>query len=641
MQTGVQESDSPVKKLSRPIRESSADDQPTRKEQVAKDGGGPAVQATKDKIQESDDDCNFSSDESGEEEGSRFELRLDPSDESGEDSEEEHRHFELRLDPAEDVCDENAENIAPAKKKARRLPSRQPLSWKTESDGDAAPPTLRFLPKRKPGVQLSTGDSHTPLDLFKLFFSEEAVETLCRNTNKQAARNAAGGAKYKWLDVGVSEFYSYIGLIFYMATIKRDHITDYWRKNSIFSIPFPSQVMSRDRYRTISWNVHMSDPDEDRANDAKRGTSEHDRLFRVKPLMCTIQTACKAFYHPRRSLAVGERMVPCKGYADMTEHTTDKPTKLGFKLFVLADSSNGYTVDFSVYSGRKKFPTGQGLSYDSVMSLVDRRYLGSGYHVYTDSFYTSPKLFRDLFACKFGACGAYRESRRDCPRSSVNALTEKSPRGTYRWIRDGPLLFVKWMDTREVSVCSTIHTAYAGDAVRRKVKCKQGVWTTKSFPCPSPVVEYNKLMGGVDLSEQLIQYHAAQHKTLKWYRKLFLHFLDIAATNAYILHKELQQQDSMTPKAFMEELTAQLCGVTQKRQKTPVKKASCVHVPVPGAEVVADSRTRASAGRRTCAYCRGERGKNTKTPWKCKACDVYLCLQPDRNCFEAWHPDQD
>lgn len=64
---------------------------------------------------------------------------------------------------------------------------------------------------------------------------------------------------------------------------------------------------------------------------------------------------------------------------------------------------------------------------------------------------------------------------------------------------------------------------------------------------------------------------------MKWYRRLFLHFLDISATNAYILHKELMKQDSMTQKAFMEELIAQLCGVTQK---TPVKKASVVHVPV-------------------------------------------------------------
>ncbi|KAG7468534.1 hypothetical protein MATL_G00143710 [Megalops atlanticus] len=65
-------------------------------------------------------------------------------------------------------------------KKTRCQPSQQPLSWKTERDGDAAPPPLRFLPAGEPGVQLSTEDSHTPQDVFKLLFSEDAVESLCQ-----------------------------------------------------------------------------------------------------------------------------------------------------------------------------------------------------------------------------------------------------------------------------------------------------------------------------------------------------------------------------------------------------------------------------------------------------------------------------
>ncbi|XP_066504148.1 piggyBac transposable element-derived protein 4-like [Hoplias malabaricus] len=434
----------------------------------------------------------------------------------------------------------NVENIPPPCKRQRRRPSLQPQtcraethgpstsalvqppSWENEVVEDVCPPPLRFLPAREPGVQLRKGDCYTPLSLFKLFFPKDAVEVLCRNTNKQAAKNIARGAKYRWLDVDVAEFYKYIGLIIYMSMVNLKHISDFWRKSNIFSIHFPSTVMSRDRYRSISWNVHMSDPDEDRLNDAKRGTSEHDRLFRCKPLMNTVQNACKSFYHPHRNLAVDERMVPCRGHNSMTQYMKDKPTKWGFKLFVLADSSNGYTVDFSVYTGKNNFPTGQGLSYDSVMSLVDKSFLGSGYHVYMDNFYTSPKLFKDLYACKFGACGTYRESRKDCPRTTVNALTKKSPRGTFRWIRDGPLLFVKWMDTREVAICSTIHTVFKGDTVQRRVKSKLGIWTTEFFPCPTPLIEYNKFMGGVDLSDQLIQYYTTQHKTLKWYRKLFL-----------------------------------------------------------------------------------------------------------------------
>ncbi|XP_067253248.1 piggyBac transposable element-derived protein 4-like [Chanodichthys erythropterus] len=506
-------------------------------------------------------------------------------------SDDEQLHFQQRIDPDEDIISENVaasrspspaprrgarrsrsvlsaienhtDNVAasqspsPAPRRGARrsrsvlsaienhtecdneniqepVPKRQStLSWKTQTDVDMVPHTLRFLPARETGPQLNSAESHSPMNLFKLFFSESAVSTLCHNTNAQAAKATAKGCKYKWTDVSIGEMYRYIGLVFYMAMVKMSSISDYWRQSSVFSVPFPATLMPRDRYRTISWNVHMSHPDEDKVNDRKRGTAEHDRLFRIKPLMDTIRQACKAIYHPRKNLAVDERMVACKAHTGMTQYMKAKPTKWGFKLFVLADSSNGYTLDFSVYTGKNNFPTGHGLSYDAVTSLLDRTLLGSGYHVYMDNFYTSPKLLKDLFAMKFGACGTYRDNRKDCPRNAANSLSKKSARGSIRWIRDGPLVFVKWMDTREVSVCSTIHSAHSGDCAEEGEITRNMEDKDISMSCTCDCIQQTHL------SDQLIQYYTTQHKTMKWYRKIFLHFLDIAATNSFILHKEL------------------------------------------------------------------------------------------------------
>lgn len=120
-----------------------------------------------------------------------------------------------------------------------------------------------------------------------------------------------------------------------------------------------------------------------------------------------------------------------------------KPTKWGFKLFILTDSKNGYTVDFSVYTGKGDIPSGHSLSYDVVMSLVKTTYPGTDYHMYTDNFYYSPKLFKALHAEKTAACGTYKENRNDCPRPSDYALTKKSARGSIRWMREPPIVFVK------------------------------------------------------------------------------------------------------------------------------------------------------------------------------------------------------
>ncbi|CAL1596266.1 unnamed protein product [Knipowitschia caucasica] len=331
-------------------------------------------------------------------------------------------------------------------------------------------------------------------------------------------------------------------------------------------------------------------------------------------------------------------MVATKAHTGMTQYMKAKPTKWGFKLFVLADSFNGYTVDFVIYTGKSQFSSGVGLAYDSVMSLIKPSFLGSGYHLYVDNFYTSPKLFMDLYSMGIGACGTYSENRRGCPRTQSNALGKKDKRGTITWIREGPLVFVKWMDSREVSICSTIHPAYTGKTVRRRFKETVDNWVTKDIPCPQPIMDYNKYMGGVDLSDQLIQYYSVHHTTKRWYRTLFFHFMDIAATNAYLLHKELSQEKGdkpMTHRGFLEELTAQLCGVSVM---VPPVKAPAQHLPVAISEQE-DLKKRASYGRRSCAHCRETRHKRQATPWKCLACDVALCLIADRNCFQEWHQE--
>jgi len=134
----------------------------------------------------------------------------------------------------------------------------------------------------------------------------------------------------------------------------------------IWSVPFPTLIMPRDRYRRVSCNVHLSDP-WCLQRPYKKGTEGYDNFFRLKPLMDTIKTACQAFYHPHRDLAVEERMVASKAKTGMTQFMKDKPTRWGFKLFVLADSRNGYTVDFSIYTGKSSIPSGHGLSHDAVM----------------------------------------------------------------------------------------------------------------------------------------------------------------------------------------------------------------------------------------------------------------------------------
>ena len=255
-----------------------------------------------------------------------------------------------------------------------RSPQAQPHHsaepWKTEDDPDTAAQIGRFMPRRTPGVQVNICPTHSPMELFQLYFSTDTMRTLGKNTNKQAAKNQEMGKKYKWADVEVEELYTFVGLLIYTALVSLPSLEDYWKQNHIFSVPFPATVMTRDRFRALLWNIHLSDPEEDVRNDMKKGTPQHDKLFRVKPLIDDIRNACQAHYHPRKELTVDKRKVATKVNTDVIQYMRDKPTKCGIKLFALADSSNGYTINFNMYIGKSHTHSVHGLFYDAVMDLI-------------------------------------------------------------------------------------------------------------------------------------------------------------------------------------------------------------------------------------------------------------------------------
>lgn len=141
------------------------------------------------------------------------------------------------------------------------------------------------------------------------------------NTNKTAVAHKRKGMKFVWAETTPEEMKKWLGLLLYMSVVKLPKLTDYWRKKTIFHIPFPATVMARDRFLNILACVHMTDPEEDVQNDERRGSEDYDLLHRVRPLMEMIRLRCKAFYQPGRNISVDERMVATKA-------------RLSFKQFI-------------------------------------------------------------------------------------------------------------------------------------------------------------------------------------------------------------------------------------------------------------------------------------------------------------------
>ena len=138
-----------------------------------------------------------------------------------------------------------------------------------------------------------------------------------------------------------------------------------------------------------------------------------------------------------------------------------------------------------------------------VGSLQKGNLLGKGHHVYMDNYYTSPDLFHELFAKEMYACGTCRKLRKNLPKAVTTAKLKRKGDCVFR--RDGPLLCFKWREKKDMLMLSTIHEAIL---VKTRKRDRDGNKIEK----PEAVYYW----GGVDLSDQLLNYYSFLRKSTKW-----------------------------------------------------------------------------------------------------------------------------
>ena len=250
--------------------------------------------------------------------------------------------------------------------------------------------------------------------------------------------------------------------------------------------------MSSRRFELILKFLHLNDSEKQQ----RRGEPGYDKLFKVRPLLDLLLKAFKDMYIPTQFLSIDESMISFKGRLFFLQYLPGKPHKWGLKAWVLADSSNGYTWGWKLYTGKEGDRGDHGLAHQVVLELLDDpRLEGKGYIVFTDNFYTSPALFRHLATKGFGACGTAHRNRCGIPDVVRDTQLKK---GEVVSTKDGDLLALKWHDKRDVIMLSTYHSDEMVTKTRRSRAAKGGV---EEIQKPQVVEDYNQHMGGVDQSK--------------------------------------------------------------------------------------------------------------------------------------------
>ena len=147
-----------------------------------------------------------------------------------------------------------------------------------------------------------------------------------------------------------------------------------------------------------------------------------------------------------------------------------------------------------------------------------------------DNYYSSPELMMELFDKKTFLAGTVRANCKGLP-LGVTKNRNKLKKGEVVFRRNGPLLALAWCDKRSVYMISTIHAA-------NMVNTGRGDHRQNSIEKPEPIYYYVKLMGGVDLGDQLMSYYSFLRRSVKWWRKLFVHMFNMLLLNSFVLQKK-------------------------------------------------------------------------------------------------------
>lgn len=123
-------------------------------------------------------------------------------------------------------------------------------------------------------------------------------------------------------------------------------------------------------------------------------------------------------------------------------------------------------------------------------------------------------------------CGTLRKNRFRLPLQLKSTKVKKND--TKRVINSDGIRVVKYKDQRDVYMISTFHGVDTEETGRSN---RRGEAIFK----PTVTMDYNRVKGGIVLSDQMIVYYSPARKSVKWFRKVLMECIRMAVVNSWVL----------------------------------------------------------------------------------------------------------
>ena len=484
------------------------------------------------------------------------------------------------------------------------------------------------------GPQHSLNEKATAKDYFSLFIDDEFIDVVVENTIAYARK-----LNDETFTTNRREISAFFGLNIFMGVNKLPSVSRYWHTDPFIGSEGFKRTIPYKRFYQLSKYIHLSNPEEENAND---------KLAKLRPLITLLERKFCEIYIPGKNLSVDEALVKYNGRLSFKQYMPAKPSKFGIKVWLLADADTYFVPRFQVYLGKGREESQlfreKGLGHYVVWTLSEP-YLNRHRHIFVDNFFSSADLMKSLLAKNTYACATTRKNRKGFPADLKNL---KLTQGEIRTRQDGNLVATVWRDKRDVYFLSTnsnpnkeIHAQMQG---RRRVPVPH-----EQRVKPEVVSIYNASMNGVDVSDQYRNYYQSGTVSIKWWKYLMWFFFDLSIVNGYILEKIARKSKEVSARRHLDFRIALANEMIANYNRYKLRSNDFVQAmnsSSTGENIAGHSLGKINGRKKACQMCsklgrKREDGRTFETVYVCEHCGVPLCKKKRSNnappCFVAWH----
>ena len=397
-----------------------------------------------------------------------------------------------------------------------------------------------------PGVfNFDFGSTILPTDIYDLFLTEKIQKAILVNSNTYGFLNFKPNQQTQcFREIEIHDLRKFLAILYAMGISRYPELSMHWKNNDFYNSKFIRNVMGRRKFEHIKKILHISDPENEYYSS--------DPYSKIQPFYNELKKQCNTVYRPEQCISLDESMIKYKGRNKMKQYLPMKPTKWGFKCFVIAEASTGYVSNFHIYEGdnlQEKRST-----VEIALSLLDI-FKNESFYVFMDSYYTSIPLFEALLNNGIYATGTIRKTRKHLPFQFKNEA-EKMSKGKARFWRKKRLLLALWKDKKPVSILSNVENASMSNAIGSRA----------NLIIPSCIQKYSCFMRGVDKFDQKLGYYRYNHRFSKWWKNCFVYLMEICMINSHIIYNKIllkRGERSMDHMTFREIIIRRLSEYNQ------------------------------------------------------------------------------